>query len=287
MKGFPSRAEVDSLKKRYPPGTRIRLNHMDDPYAPVPDGTTGVVKAVDDAGQLIMAWDNGRSLSLVPGVDSFSVIQPELTTLKLYMPMSVEIYERNEWGDLENEPLDLDGAAAQSYLKSYADKLLAALVRNRKPEEAERGIMRWYHDDDAVAEKVRTCVFTIDERDDKLWCIAECRIAGELSPEELTKLKDFVEGQCSDGWGEGFEQREIPIDEGEMYVHLWGFSAWNIKTEQERFNPKIAEGLPELCFSTLKSTGDLICIKRGETGYYPSDWSTSDKERKPLCVLVL
>ena len=37
-----------------------------------------------------------------------------------------------------------------------------------------------------------------------------------------------------------------------------------------------AEGLPELCFSVLHSTGALICIKRGESGYYPSDWDTGD-----------
>ena len=43
-----------------------------------------------------------------------------------------------------------------------------------------------------------------------------------------------------------------------------------------RPEPKPAECLPELCFSTLPSTGALICIKRGERGYYPSDWDTGD-----------
>lgn len=57
----------------------------------------------------------------------------------------------------------------------------------------------------------------------------------------------------------------------------------DILTEKERFGPKFAEGLPDLCFSTLASTGELICIKRGERGYYPSDWSTEDRaENKAL-----
>ena len=62
-------------------------------------------------------------------------------------------------------------------------------------------------------------------------------------------------------------------------MHRWNSDDWSIQTEQERFAPKIAEGLPELCFSTLASTGQLICIKRGESGYYSSDWDTGDKEQ--------
>ncbi|MCI7640538.1 MAG: DUF4314 domain-containing protein [Clostridiales bacterium] len=47
------------------------MSSMNDPYAPVESGTRGTVRYVDDAGQIGVAWDNGRSLSLIPGVDSF------------------------------------------------------------------------------------------------------------------------------------------------------------------------------------------------------------------------
>ena len=68
---FPSREQVESIRKNYPPGTRVMLNNMNDPYSPVEPGTRGTVRYVDDSGQLGVAWDNGRSLSLIPGEDSF------------------------------------------------------------------------------------------------------------------------------------------------------------------------------------------------------------------------
>lgn len=63
--------QADEYKKTYPVGTRIVLIHMDDPWAPVPAGTRGTVKFVDDAGQIHMSWDNDRTLALVPGEDLF------------------------------------------------------------------------------------------------------------------------------------------------------------------------------------------------------------------------
>ncbi len=71
---FPNEEQLKALRERYPAGTLIRLINMDDPFAPVPPGTIGEVMMVDDAGNLHMRWRNGRSLSLIEGVDDFTVI---------------------------------------------------------------------------------------------------------------------------------------------------------------------------------------------------------------------
>ena len=132
------RKMVNFIKEQYPPGTRIRLNSMDDPYAPVLPGTEGEVNFVDDAGQLHMKWDNGRTLPLAPGEDSFTVLPPKLTTLKLYMPLTANLYERNEYGEFDDCSILLEG----SELRGYQDQITVALVKNRMPEETERGLMQ-------------------------------------------------------------------------------------------------------------------------------------------------
>lgn len=63
---------VDQIKAEYPAGTRILVLNMVDNFHPIPSGTKGTVKHVDDAGQIHCLYDNGRSgLALVPGIDSF------------------------------------------------------------------------------------------------------------------------------------------------------------------------------------------------------------------------
>ena len=266
---------LDFLREQYPKGSRIRLTEMGNTPRPIPPGSMGTLDHIDDAGQFQINWDSGQRLPLTIGEDRFTVQPPEPTLLKLYMPLTADFYSRDEWGDVDETSEEWDGRT----LLEYGDQILGALVKNRMPEEQERGLMHWYGEQDSVDAKVRSAVFTVEARNGRLWGVAECRVVGELTSEELAGLKDYLSGQASDAWGEGFEQREIDVDGGELYVHLWQGDNWSIQTEEERFSPKIAEGLPELCFSTLQTTGQLICIKRGESGYYPSEWDTEDKER--------
>ena len=60
-----------------PDGTRIRLVSMPNDPDPVPVGSEGTVIGHSTAlsGQLWVAWDNGRSLCLLPGTDVWEVIR--------------------------------------------------------------------------------------------------------------------------------------------------------------------------------------------------------------------
>ena len=64
---------VKRLKDTYRPGTRIELDYMGNDPRPIPPGTKGTVRIVDDMGTVHCDFDNGRRLGLVPGEDIFHI----------------------------------------------------------------------------------------------------------------------------------------------------------------------------------------------------------------------
>ena len=85
-----NRRKIKSMKERYPKGTRICLDTMEnDPY-PIPPGTKGTVEFVDDMGTVFCKFDNGRSLGMIPGEDSFHKIQEEVQTEEICEELSEE-----------------------------------------------------------------------------------------------------------------------------------------------------------------------------------------------------
>lgn len=67
-------ASLDFLRKQYPAGTSIQLIAMKAPYSSIHFGMVGRVTFVDDAGQIHVMWENGKTVPVVPGEDRFQVV---------------------------------------------------------------------------------------------------------------------------------------------------------------------------------------------------------------------
>jgi hypothetical protein len=53
-------------------GKRIKMILMED-IEPIEPGAMGTVVKVDGIGQIIVKWDSGRNLSVIPGEDQFEI----------------------------------------------------------------------------------------------------------------------------------------------------------------------------------------------------------------------
>ena len=138
------------------------------------------------------------------------------TTTKFFAPVKMSFFcpLAGNINDHEGDYYEADGAM----LTDNIDKIEDA-IRSEQARELKMG--EYISDHADIKGKVLFAEWGVEEHYGALYGKIDCYLSEELSPEETERLKDAITGQNSDGLGEGFEQREIHIDEGDLYVFYW------------------------------------------------------------------
>ena len=107
-----------------------------------------------------------------------------------------------------------------------------------------------------------------------------------LSQEELQEFTEYITGQYSDGWGEGFEQRDMKVDGGTLNVHFWHPDMeqpkiYEKKTEQIPIKPE--KQRPKL--QLLGHDGNIFSIMGDASTLLKKNKQTA--EAKEMCKRVL
>jgi len=147
---------------------------------------------------------------------------------KFYSPLKVEL-EDDDFGDY----IELD---SKEILECY--DIIATKVKEYNSFLNERGLMEYYNRDEIIKKIVESAVPMIGVYEGNVYGIMLVKTKDDtlLTAHQFRKLKDYFTGQYSDGWGEGFEQREIKTHIGTIYVHFWQSDNFFIKEENEMKN---------------------------------------------------
>ncbi len=82
---------------------------------------------------------------------------------------------------------------------AYENQILAAIAKENRHFENDRGLAEYIHDD-ALKEKVHSLYPTVEVVDGELWGVMTTGLKETLTGEETAALLDYVCGQNSDGY---------------------------------------------------------------------------------------
>ena len=149
--------------------------------------------------------------------------------MKFYSPLTAEFFpDEPDWEDEsynEYEGYPMDGHD----LLQYADAVDEAVKKDIADFNGD--LMQYYHEDDSVRSKVVSAVPSAEICGNKLCGCLTVELKEALLDDEQTVLCNYISGQYSDGWGEGFEQRDIRVDDGTLAVHFWQDHDFELKRD--------------------------------------------------------
>ena len=135
---------------------------------------------------------------------------------KLYSPVFGTLWKDSDTYRDYPESLKQEDAAASF------DEIHAAILKERLPDEAERGLMTGYYNLDSIYEKVKSLFVDVEIHDGKLWVVATLDAVEPLTVKEVETLKEYLNDLYSEDYCEGFAQHPVRIGEGEAYISLSG-----------------------------------------------------------------
>lgn len=149
--------------------------------------------------------------------------------MKFYSPLTADFFPNEP--DYEDEFYDeYEGCPLNGHdLLQYADAVNEAVKKDIADFNGD--LMQYYHEDDFVRRKVVSAVPSVEICGNKLCGCMNVELREPLNEGEQAALCDYISGQYSDGWGEGFEQREIDVGDGKLYVHFWQNHDFELKRD--------------------------------------------------------
>ena len=139
--------------------------------------------------------------------------------MKFYSPLTADFFP-NDTEDLDDDYSEYEGIPyTGKELTGYRDVIRDATYEDVKDFYGD--LMQYYHEDDSVRRKVVSAVPSVEICGNKLCGCLTVELKEPLLDDEQTVLCNYITGQYSDGWGEGFEQRDIRVDDGTLAVHFW------------------------------------------------------------------
>lgn len=103
---------------------------------------------------------------------------------------------------------------------AYYEESIREAVEQRDNDDGN--LMLYFNEErnPGVKKKVLSAIPTVEIRDGELMGCTTVKLKESLTEAEMQDLQDYLKGQFSDGWGEGFEHQEIQTGDGVLYVHF-------------------------------------------------------------------
>lgn len=138
--------------------------------------------------------------------------------------------------------------AAPCSLLPYFEQIQEALEWDQARDIDTMAMYFWCMDcktNEAIKNKLLTVRWGVEAVRRQLYGRVEVTSTAPLTAKEEAAMKEWISGQNSDGLGEGFEQRPIESDCGDIYVHFWNTGAdyfiLNADEFQQDLDPQMEE----------------------------------------------